>query len=330
MVRRAVESGGHIAYWRSVETCKNRKCCTVCGRRINRQDALVLEHLVGLHLVCGGGAVTYARTVSHTASESLAEVWDRLDATASALGRLTRWKNFRKRWGLVGDTWGVDCTHGSSGWHPHRHGVLLLEKPLERGDLDQFNAEFFACWEAAARKAGAGEVVSDANYCERLFDGVAAAKYVFKASSETLRMDTKEGSQEGGRTPFRILADFGETGLEDDLDLWHEWEDAGFGRKAKFFTAGLLDRYGLKEMTDAEAVQAEVDGVDIEHAILRRSIYLRLQRMPGGQLGAVLRHMAVGGCKAVLDLLLELGVWSYNSGDPPLAVLPPVAEEVPR
>ena len=328
LVRRALKKGGYVAFFQSVETCANRKCCPTCGPRINRQDAERLRQLVELHLMIGGGAVMYARTVPHYAGETLSDVLDRLTGAAAALGRLTCWKKFRQRWGVTGDAWGLDATYGREGWHPHRHGVLLLERPLEADQVEAFNAGFFACWQAASRKIGVEGVVSDANYATRLFNGPQAAQYVFKASSEALRLDVKEGSD--GRTPFRILADFGETGDQDDLDLWHEWEQATYGKAAKFFSPGLLARYGLNDTTDEEAVRAEMDGIDVEAAVLRRKVYLRARRLPGGRLGDVLRVMADGGSEAVLSLLLQLRIWDYNSGSPPMVVIPPrPAPEVP-
>jgi hypothetical protein len=307
LIRRELTgSDEHRAYWRSVETCGKRHLCPKCRGRILQRDAERLEEAVTLWHRKGGGTVTFCQTVHHSADDSFVGALDRLQDVAKALGKLTRWRKFKRRWGLRALCWGLDITHSDvAGWHPHRHGVFFTLKELQPEEIARFNREYFACWQVAAAHVDGAFVVADANYCERLFSGPAVAQYVFKAAMETHRHDLKEAKAGQGRTPFQILADLATEPTQDDYDLWVEYEHGIHNRRGKYFTAGFLDEIGVGDETDDEAARAEEDGVDVEGATLEAETYLRAKS--SGALPAIRAAMETGGFSLARRTLSALG-----------------------
>ena len=65
-------------------------------------------------------------------------------------------------------------------------------------------------------------------------------------------MKTARGA---GRTPFQVLADFGETGDVADLERFKEWTRGMAGARQLTYSRALRERYlGRPEKTDAEIV----------------------------------------------------------------------------
>ncbi|WP_181725774.1 hypothetical protein, partial [Nocardia gipuzkoensis] len=75
------------------------------------------------------------------------------------------------------------------------------------------------------------------------------------------RADMKD-ARDGNRTPFAILADFGNTGLADDLELWWEYEAATANRLRDLVSAPDADlrRADRAQPDSAAGLQAAESG----------------------------------------------------------------------
>jgi hypothetical protein len=262
----------------------------------------------------GEGAVTFAMTVPHAPGEDCRTVHERLRLARSAFWTLTSYRRFRKRWGVIGPVWGLDWTVGESGAHPHTHGVLFLERPLDAADVAEFNAEWFACWQSACRSSGAGEPVSFANYCEALRDGPSAAQYVFKAAMETNNTSGKEARGDGRRTPHDVLRDFGLYGDADDLALWLDYEAGSYGVTSRYFSRAVAERYGVDAdvgLKDEDAIKLGAEGLDLEGCSVSVYVYVRAKRR--AVLGLLRDSMASGGTGAVQETVRRLALCDPGS-----------------
>ena len=114
---------------------------------------------------------------------------------------------------------------------------------------------------------------------------------------ELTRGDLKQG---GGRTPFQILGDFGETGDVADLRRFQEWVRATKGQHFARWSNGAKNGLRLTVRTDDEIVAEEVGGETVY--VFGPEEWAATCKTPGAQ-GRVLRAAEDGGARAVRDLL---------------------------
>jgi hypothetical protein len=138
--------------------------------------------------------------------------------------------------------------------------------------------------------------------------GKGIAAYVAKVQekglgNELARADMKD-AREGNRTPFGILADFGNTGLVDDLELWWEFEAATAGRSAIRWSPGLWAKLMPEEdqKTDEELAAEEMDGTTL--AVLTPWTWRRIAQIEGAEI-AVLEAVEASGWEGLLRTLIR-------------------------
>lgn len=158
------------------------------------------------------------------------------DQTSSALqtGVERGAGRIRDEWGITGWARAFEATHGrEAGWHPHFHIVLVLDGKQDRAAFEAVGEQLWPLWERALHKRGLSALRGPGLDIRTNADEVAEglSRYLTKQMAmEATHGHAKQG-RAGGRTPFQILNDVVTTGDADDLDLWHEWEQASHGRR---------------------------------------------------------------------------------------------------
>lgn len=237
-----------------LRSCDSKWVCPVCAARTLPENAAVVEAIVTEHVRRGGASAMMTMTVSHWRNESLECVAD-LEAKAwKALTSDKAWKGargIRKRYGItLAPLWGRELTHGhANGWHPHRHVLLLLDRPLSADELAALQAEVYAVWLRKVTNLGgrAPSPVHGVDIRQAVAGDVEEAKrmadYIVKSnmgalsglSMEMTGGAAKEG-RAGSRTPFQVLADIhaaeeaGEEPNPQDVAIFLEflaWVDGG-------------------------------------------------------------------------------------------------------
>ena len=138
--------------------------------------------------------------------------------------------------------------------------------------------------------------------------GPGAARYVLKVANETTRMDWKVGHE--GRTPFQLIADFGRTGDDADLGLWHEYEQTTRGQFAVRWSPGLKALLGVGERSDEDLAKAdEVEGRPFERFAIDADVWRSIVRTVPERQAILFEAMRDGGADAAA---LQLAVWSYH------------------
>lgn len=313
--RRRLPDGSWSDYTTGLETCANPWACRVCAEKIRRRRTNELVELCSAHLAAGGAVIPFLRTIPHHRGQRAREVFEAFKLAWTKMVQNTQaYRRFRKRWGVDGCVWAWDLTIGDAGWHWHRHGVLLIDRALSADELAELDREFFECWSQACALAGAGQPSHEANHVEQVRDAGAAAAYVFKAACETMRSDTKKGT-EGGRTIWEVMGDLCETGA--GLEILEEYEAVIKGQRSCYTSPGLRKRYGIEEVSDEEAVKEEAEGEDTELLVIERPRWERVRAIRGGE--ALLRQaMREGGCEAAEAVLKAWGIGTRGSdGRPP-------------
>jgi hypothetical protein len=179
----------------------------------------------------------------------------------------------------------VEATHGDNGWHVHVHAALLLPGTITPEQVDDLGCGMFQRWRDRLIKRGfrAPLALRDKETGERqggltikLWQGesgvlsdyftkndYASAEPTKGLAAEVVRGDHKVAKGDN-RTPFQILRDITRLGLADDLDLWHEWEEASSGKRQMTWSVGLRAQLLTEpEQTDEEIAEDEGGG-DLE------------------------------------------------------------------
>ncbi|MEU4843283.1 hypothetical protein AB0F99_34130, partial [Nocardia testacea] len=215
-----------------------------------------------------------------------------------------------------GDIKAVEVTHGENGWHPHMHVVILTERPLEFDELCSWYARLDARWsEGLTRQGWSPGKVGVRLKLEPITRGKGLAAYITKVQdsglgNELARADMKTAAK-GSRTPFQILADFGNTGLVDDLELWWEYEKATAGRSAIRWSPGLKARLlpDTEDLTDEEIAAEDEGGQTI--AVLAVWTWRRLREIPGAEI-ELLEAVERGGWDGLLRVLMRHRIGTHG------------------
>lgn len=265
-----VHVGTSGAHFSGTERCGSVWGCPVCSAVIRAERAREIEDVVVPHLSAGGGALFVTGTIRHHRGDFL-EVG--LNAVLEGWTRVIRgnpWKKWAQRIGLIGYIRSAEITHGHvNGWHPHVHGLLLLERPISDAMTSAFTAWVAERWRKMVTKLGAREPDDDYGFKVRAVreDGRVLASYLSKIQekpgaklgAELARGDLKSARSVASRMPFELLDTAPHN--TDDEALWLEYLDATSGRRCITWSRGLRDLLGADdEKTDAQIIEESEQG----------------------------------------------------------------------
>lgn len=317
-----------VAHFAQLQSCGSPWSCPVCGPKIRQGRAVEINDALQAFVAEGLGVLMLTLTCRHHAGQRLAAL---LKAQEGAWRRFMQSKPYRRavREHLVGFIQQREVTHGErNGWHPHRHLALVLDAPMDDGEVEALRAALWPAWLAALQAEGlsaeetwtspAGEV-KHPGLDLRAGDPDGLADYLLKVAGddsdlamEMMRGDLKSGRL-GRRTPEQILEDFIEGGEVADRKLWNEYEAATKGRKMTTWSHGLRERAKVEEeMTDEELVALEVGGVTLA-TVTRGAWPLVRADSPGGV--DLLRAAEQGTWEAYLDRVVGPTGWYRGPAD---------------
>lgn len=312
-----------------LQRCARIWLCPECAAKIRLRRGEEIAEGIGRHLGKAGGAYFWTVAIPHQHGDALKVVLGVLSKLIAGVKSGRAWQDEKKRYGILGDIRAIEVTCGCNGWHPHAHIVIVTDRVL--------SFEEWTAW-AARLDRRVGETLQKLGWDAGLpgirstvvpvDKGAGLAKYVTKVQekglgNELARGDLK-GGRHGGRTPFQILADFGEYALADDLDLWHEYERATIGRNAIRWSKGLraLLLPDVEKQTDEE-IAAEEQGGDAV-AYITMPVWRRIRRDPDIRLACEFAA-AEDGWEGLLRVLIRYrisadGVYSPEEWATPNAV----------
>lgn len=311
VIKKTTDKGGRTsAGFGGLETCGRIWLCPVCAAKIRVRRGDEVAEGVGRHISDEGDAWFVTATMPHEHGDALK---DSFDALTKAWRYVTSGRAHQREkddYGIIGTIKAIEVTHGQNGWHPHIHAVILTTNDVSTNALCDWFGRLDARWAEGLRRAGwASGKLGIRFRLDPVTHGTAGlAAYVTKVQdaglgNELARADMKDGKK-GSRTPFQILADFGNTGLADDLDLWWEYEEATTGRSAIRWSKGLraLLLPDQDEKTDEEIAAEEHDGESV--AVLARNLWFRLRRIDGAEI-AVLEAVEASGWDGLIRTLIR-------------------------
>jgi hypothetical protein len=227
-------------------------------------------------------------TPPHDQGDALAPLFDAVaEGWRSGLGS-KGWRQDRDEFGIVGNIRSVEVTYGENGWHPHLHGLLLTERPLDASSWDVIADRLYVRWARAVERRGYrtptrehGVTLSAirsahdvAEYTAKFQDGTESRS----VGRELTRHDTKQARRHG-RTPVGVLRDFASTGDVADLALWHEYEHATKGRSSLRWSRGLKRSLGVGDVTDEAIVEELIVGEVLDVLSKQEWAFVRSRRL---------------------------------------------------
>lgn len=252
--------------------CGRPWTCPWCSCVIGQHRAGEVAEGLRTHLATGGSAFMVSTTVRHARNMSLAEVLGVLCDARSNLVRSHYWRTMVKQLGVVGWVRAMEVTVSRrSGWHPHCHWVLLVDRQLTDVEFARWWIELARRWaatvgalEEAMTPDGSPGVGVDVR---RVQDGTAdeVGAYLFKdgvagMAQELSRPEGKEGRGES-MTAFQL----GEEAADGDWwarDRWEEFVVSTRGRHRLQWSRGLRGRLGLGQALSDGAVVDEVEDAE--------------------------------------------------------------------
>lgn len=292
--------------------CGNAWVCPVCATRIARRRAEEVRKLILSAQASGQVVEMVTLTVPHGLGDSAKYL---VDSVASAWRTVTGHRGWnakggprslpgiKHRAGLVGYVRALEVTHGSNGWHPHLHIIMVSEHGMMR-----HRVRLWELWANACTCLGLGEPSLQRGV--DIQDGEKAGEYLCKFSDDGELLQTRQGEQirwdaadeltlankksgrNGSRKPHQILAD-AEYNHRDVL-LFREFAQAFKAKSQLQWSPGLKAWAQVEEQTDEEIAEAESD-TELVFVI------------PGFFWKALIKSSAAGDRRSTLIRLSETG-----------------------
>ena len=259
-VRVRVDGDGrsHVS---GLKRCASPWGCPTCAPNVRRRRAEELARLVEAAQAAGGTALLVTATMAHGRHDPLDTLLDGLGAAWRTMWA-GRWANqYREQWQIVGTVRAVEVTWGArTGWHPHLHAIVILDRTLDDGELVDLWAPLIGRWQARVEQATGRR--PDSLACldvRRVDDARNISEYVtdgagWSIGAELAAGPVKIGRSRGRWTPFALLAAGVTWGDADALALWRTYETATIGRRAIVASRGLA-RYQITTTDDRDAAE---------------------------------------------------------------------------
>lgn len=286
------------AFFAGLATCANARTCPVCAAPINERKAnemrVAANQLEALRLRFN--LLTF--TVPHTAGDDISFLVDGISQALGGFWRGSPAARFKKKYGIVGHIRSFEIRHGSNGWHPHFHIIIVTKsdapslpetlrdnhRPLpEEQQCDEYRW-ILDRWKTMCRVAGL-DMPND--YGLDIRDGSEAGTYITKFGGDGEIISTKSGStvtwdvadeltkgntkkgKNGSRSPWDILADAGNKSLSEKIRSYSRYLFLMYARAMAGVTQlkwsrGLRAIFGLgAALTDEEILAKEEDSADL-------------------------------------------------------------------
>lgn len=276
--------GAGTAHYGGCIVCGSVWTCPVCAARISE---LRRRELTAALARTDKYAVLVTYTVRHNRYDKLSFL---LSAFLEAIRSFKsgRWFNdFKSEWGWFGSVRALETTHGSKGWHPHGHELVLLDRPTFdhvedphqraarraawRPDINQMQHLMRKRWMDVLPHHGLDcayevgiRIVDDSEYVREYVAKFGREPLVerggksWTVAHELAKSNVKRSRDfEGGRSPFQLLYDY----IEGDKRagaLFAEYAKVFKGRNQLVWSRGLKSELGISDISDEEAA-GEID-----------------------------------------------------------------------
>lgn len=254
------------AHYGALQVCGSVWLCACCAAKVSERRRVELHQ--GVEAWLGEGAehrlVLATFTIQHRPCDALSAVLRRLKGAREYLLSGAPGMRLRSRYSIAGSIRTLEVTHGKSGWHPHMHVLMFLERDgVVEGLRDYLAERWPKCVASAggyASRAGFDMQVSD----QQVADYVAkwGRQPTWTTAHEMTKAVVKKGHQ-SGRTPTELLLAYAQ-GDCDAGRLWIQYGCTFKGERQLWWSHGLRERLGLViEQSDEELAAAHEEDAQL-------------------------------------------------------------------
>lgn len=216
---------------------------------------------------------TYLVTLTnpHYANDNLDDLREKQKNAMDSFFSDRMGKSIFKRMGRHYHITNYEVTYGQNGWHPHHHILVFSDRYLSIQDFSELHDDLSNHWANCISKAGLRNLKDTEKHiaCD-LQDGTYASQYVAKwgIEHELTKGHIKKG-KEGGLTPFDLLRlSFEDKPIKSSYfnlftgelveqekkpsELFKEFAYAFKGARQLFWSQGLKDVFGFRDIQDSE------------------------------------------------------------------------------
>ena len=270
------------AHYKNLMKCGLQWICPLCASRMSEikrgELSLALDNARQLFLPL---MVTY--TARHDANMPLRVLLEQMSDAYRYMRQRRLWQTYKSEYLIVGEARALEITYGDSGWHPHFHVIVFLDKKvLEYVEHDNvaglvdlrasLRAALFPMWLAALRLQGLDATPEHGLEVTMQWDELSV--YLAKFGSELPKESdgwtmaheaTKtivKRAKKGGTTVWEMLL-FHYCGLPNWGDLFSEYAKATKGKSILQYAPGLKAQLGLQPDDPGELLRDESFSDDI-------------------------------------------------------------------
>lgn len=275
-VTRGAGVGVHLAteqksaFYSGLVTCGSVWSCPVCAAKVQERRREEIAAAIDWAYTSRLQPVMVTLTFPHRSWHSLRELLDRQADALQKLrngapwGRVKAWAGYR---GLIR---ALELTHGVNGWHPHTHEIWLVRAGL---DAQELRDKVLARWQSVCVRAGLldpndqAQIEAFKAHAVDVKGNCSASDYLAKqddsrhwgADRELAKASTKAGKAKGVH-PFGFLA----TARTDRAAarLFVDYSLAMRGKRQLFWSPGLKDLIGLREISDEQLAEEQREAAD--------------------------------------------------------------------
>lgn len=283
--------GGSMG-WTWLVRCASVWFCPVCAPKIMSRRRQELQKGIEAFKSHSFYFAFVTLTIPHAYGVPLVEYMEKLQAVLKRFRSGKSWTNLKKRIGMRGYIRAQEVTCGKrTGWHPHFHELLVLEKKLSKAEQSELTDFLKRRWVRLCIEEGITSTEKERDHLRygvdvRCGSDPVSQEYLAKTVSwELSSLTTKAVREEDRFQPLALasmLTDAEATEKEKKwaAHLWSEYMIGMYARVAVYWSPGLKKFCGIEEKTDAELLEGEAESgpiIETDAAGFRRVAWKRLQ-----------------------------------------------------
>ena len=278
--------------WTWLVRCASVWFCPVCAPKIMSRRRQELQKGIEAFKSHSFYFAFVTLTIPHAHGVPLVEYMEKLQAVLKRFRSGKSWTNLKKRIGMRGYIRAQEVTCGKcTGWHPHFHELLVLEKKLSKSEQAELTDFLKRRWVRLCMEEGITSAEKERDHLRygvdvRCGSDPVSQEYLAKTVSwELSSLTTKAVREEDRFQPLALasmLTDTEATEKEKSwaAHLWSEYMIGMYGRVAVYWSPGLKRFCGIPELSDAELIEGEAESgpiIETDAQGFRRVAWKRLQ-----------------------------------------------------
>lgn len=283
--------GGSMG-WTWLVRCASVWFCPVCAPKIMSRRREELQKGIEIFKRQNFYFAFVTLTIPHAHSVPLLKYMEKLQVVLKRFRSGKSWTNLKKRIGMRGYIRAQEVTCGKrTGWHPHFHELLVLEKKLSKAEQAELTDFLRKRWVRLCMEEGITSAEKERDHLRygvdvRCGSDPVSQEYLAKTVSWELSSLTTKAAREDKRfQPLALasmLTDSEATEKEKAwaAHLWSEYMIGMYGRVAVYWSPGLKRFCGILELSDAELIEGDAESgpiIETTASGFRRVAWKRLQ-----------------------------------------------------